>query len=943
MDQPNEARESPRERLPGEYQPPPIQVLEELDAFEAMLASPTEHVFVADGAGQLTYVSRGGAQLFGRQPRDLIGKCWDGLGFPAAPLKQLDGVEPPYPSEGVTLEGELQLPTLEGVRELAYTLKPLPGSTGRPVAVVATVEDVTERRRLAAVQAELAAIVAGANDAIMSADLGGTIATWNAAAERLLGYCAAEMVGRPYAEIVIPERRHLVPSFLERFQDGHRLDHFETHWLRVDGTRVPVSMSVSPIVDPTGRVTGVAAIGRDLTDRRLAEEAQRRLAETLENIRDGFVAIDTEWRYVYVNRRGEELPGQARGELLGRKVWDVFPELAESSFAAHAQRALETRLATEYETYNERLRRWLHVRISPWDGGIGAFLRDVGERKRSELALAERTREHEKAVESAIAAQRESEAHFRELFDDAPIGYHELDAEGRIQRINQTELDVLGYRREEVLGRYLWDFVADREREDARREILATLHEDASRPLLVGGQPLERSLISKDGLEIPVLIEGRTLRDGAGRVAGLRSAVQDVSRYKQLQDELRQAQKMEAVGQLAGGIAHDFANALTIVLGYSELLLNRFEGQEAITSLAGEIHEAGERAITMTRQLLAFSRRQELKPDVVNLNEVIARNVRLLRRLIREDVELIIDADPDLHPVYLDQNQFVQVLMNLVINARDAMPRGGKLAIQTANATLLEAATPGAPRPTPGPHVLVTVTDTGVGMDPETQARIFEPFFTTKEQGKGTGLGLAMVYGTITQSGGTITVDSEPDRGTTFTICLPQALAEDLAGATRPAKPAPVGGSETILIVEDHASVRALTRRLLSARGYRVLEASDGVEALRLLRTYRGPIDLVITDIVMPEMPGVGLANRLATLRPDLPVILVSGYPRGGRDGLRDRPSATRLLAEALQRGRAHQQSTRGPRRAAVELPDPDCHSASPRFTSGGFTPESRV
>src|SRR5881296_1466669 len=355
----------------------------------------------------------------------------------------------------------------------------------------------------------------------------------------------------------------------------------------------------------------------------------------------------------------------------------------------------------------------------------------------------------------------------------------------------------------------------------------------------------------------------------------------DVTAQRHLEEQFRQSQKMEAVGQLAGGIAHDFNNLLTAILGNTQLLLRELPPGDSKRGDVEEIRKASERAASLTRQLLAYSRRQMLQPEVLDLNVVVAEMDKMLRRLIGEHIALAAVLAPDLGRVRADPNQIEQVIVNLAVNARDAMPEGGKLTIETANMDLDEMFAQAHLGSVAGSYAMLAVTDTGAGMDASVRAHLFEPFFTTKEVGKGTGLGLATVYGIVKQSEGYITAYSEPGHGTTFKIYLPRAAAP---GAAPPAPPAPPGkatarGSETILVVEDEEAVRSLSRRALEASGYTVLAAADGPDAVRLLERYGGPIHLVLTDVIMPGMNGRELAERLVQRRPGLRVLYMSGYP----------------------------------------------------------------
>ena len=364
-------------------------------------------------------------------------------------------------------------------------------------------------------------------------------------------------------------------------------------------------------------------------------------------------------------------------------------------------------------------------------------------------------------------------------------------------------------------------------------------------------------------------------------VSAVKRALQETrekAERKQLEQQLRQAQKMEAIGQLTGGIAHDFNNMLTVILGYSELLLKSLLPDAPLRDHVEQVKEAGERAAALTGQLLAFSRKQVLQPKVLDLNAVLTNMDRMLQRLIGEDIALVAVPSPGLWRVYADPSQVEQVIMNLAVNARDAMPQGGKLTIETANVDLDAAYVRQHPGSKAGPHVMLAVSDTGCGMDAATQAHIFEPFFSTKEPGKGTGLGLSTVYGIVKQSGGYVWVYSEVGRGTAFKIYLPRIedAVETVEPGVAPART--VRGSETILLAEDDNRVRALIRSTLQANGYTVLEAHHGKHAIQVCEQHAGPIHLLVTDVVMPEMSGRELAERLKPSHPNIKVLFMSGY-----------------------------------------------------------------
>ncbi len=498
------------------------------------------------------------------------------------------------------------------------------------------------------------------------------------------------------------------------------------------------------------------------------------------------------------------------------------------------------------------------------------------------VRLRQRIKDLELSVSRGKQAEkslRETEQKFQRVYDEAPFGCHELNTEGQITRVNRKELAMLGYTAREMLGRPVWRFVL--EEEMTRRIILAKLSGDVS-----FHETFERTYRRKDGTTLPVIAQDRIVWEKRRKITGIRSTLEDITERRRAEEvlrkseeQLRQWQKVEAIGRLAGGVAHDFNNLLMTIKGCSELLLGEFDEHDLRREEVEEIRKAAERATSLTRQLLAFGRRQVLLPQVLNLNDIVENMNRMLSRLIGEDIQLLTVLGPDLWPVKVDPGQIEQVLMNLAVNGRDAMPRGGKLTIETANKELDEDYARRHVAVKPGAYVLLAVSDNGCGMDKETQSHLFEPFFTTKEQGKGTGLGLSTVYGIIKQSGGNIWVYSELGQGTSFKIYLPTVEEEVETYKTAALFSPPPGGTETILLVEDEEAVRTMISKVLQSGGYTVLEAQHGVEALRVCKKHSGPIHLMISDVVMPQMSGRELAGRLALRRPEMRVLYISGYP----------------------------------------------------------------
>ncbi len=511
------------------------------------------------------------------------------------------------------------------------------------------------------------------------------------------------------------------------------------------------------------------------------------------------------------------------------------------------------------------------------------FLDSVG----GHIALAIERRRSEEAL-------RKSESVFRLLFSHNPLPTWVMDDETlNFIQVNDAAVRQYGFAPEEFARMSLNDLTAETKRENLevrpREEARETRHQGVHKHRKKDGQVFEVELISH-------------ALDYAGRRVRLVVA-QDISERRTLEEQLRQAQKMEAVGRLAGGVAHDFNNLLMVIKGHSELMMNELAPADPLSRKISHIDRAADRATALTKQLLAFSRMQVLQPRVMNLNGVVEDMGKLLPRLIGEDVELGIRTTADLGAIRADASQMEQIIMNLAVNARDAMPTGGRLIIETSNAELDRTYNSAHPIVKPGRYVLLAVSDTGTGMDADTQAHIFEPFFTTKEQGKGTGLGLATVYGVVKQSGGFIWVYSEVGKGTSFKIYLPRVdQPEDKSIAMAPLADAP-RGTETILLAEDEQDVREVAREFLESGGYKVIEARSGAEALRLAAEHKAAIDLLVTDMVMPGMTGKELARRLQHQHSGIAVIYMSGYSeQTAAETARVEPDM-RLLTKPFSRG----------------------------------------
>jgi two-component system, cell cycle sensor histidine kinase and response regulator CckA len=472
----------------------------------------------------------------------------------------------------------------------------------------------------------------------------------------------------------------------------------------------------------------------------------------------------------------------------------------------------------------------------------------------------------------------QSEERYRDYFENAKDAIYVHDLTGRYIMVNKAGEDLIGYSREEILQMRISDVVPQLCLEQIHQRLKEKL---ADHSLTI----YEVEAIRKDGSRVPIEVSSRLIYENGVPVA-VQGSARDISERKRAEEALRasqlqlqQSQKLEAIGQLAGGVAHDFNNMLTAIIGYTDLSLRRVGLENPIRRNLEETKKAAERAASLVRQLLAFSRKQILEPKVLDLNDVVKDMHKMLTRLIGENIKLATRLQTDLGSVKADPCQVEQIIVNLVVNARDAMPRGGRVTIETANVVIDERTAARHVAVNPGEYVMLAVSDTGSGMDQETQSRIFEPFFTTKEVGKGTGLGLSTVYGIVKQSGGNIWVYSELGLGTVFKVYLPridETTANTIAQQAQEIN-AP-RGTETILLVEDEDVVRGLTRNILMQAGYNVLDAKSGYEAIRLCHAHGGPIDLLLTDVVMPEISGKEVADRLSELRPSIRVLFMSGY-----------------------------------------------------------------
>jgi PAS domain S-box-containing protein len=999
---------------------------EQANRLAAIVRSSDDAILGMDLEGVITSWNRGAEATYGYTADEIVGKKVTILAAP--------GRENELTSVSARLRAGLPVERYETRRrrkdgseiEISLTVSPIRGEDGRVVAAAAISRDITERKRAEEQANRLAAIVRSSEDAILGVDLDGIVTSWNRGAQTVYGWTAEEIVGKPVSTLLVAGREHELSFLLGKILAGEGVERFEKKSLRKGGQEIDVALTVSPVRADDGRVVAAAAIARDITARRRLDEAnasrlhllrfamehpmEELLEEALnetERLTGSAVAfyhfVDDDQNVATLqnwSRRTKESFCGAQGEWLRDVLADagVWADCVRQRHAVvhNDNGSLPNRCGVSEECATlvrelvvpvlrgERVAAVLGVGNKPVEysegdievaSAMANLAWDIVERKRAEEAL------------------QESEEHLRRVYENSPLAYQSLDSEGRVIDINPAWCGLMGYARDEVIGRPMAQFLTPRsgdlfkkqfplfkvygevhgvgfelvrkdgsrleievdgrigrDREGGFRQTYCILRDVTERKRLEKEMRRSAAAMEQAGEAIiitdtdaviqyvnpaftqvtgytreeaigqnpRVLQSGRhgkefyaelwgalgrgerwtgrftnrkkdgslyeeeasiaPVRDESGTVVYYVAVKRDITRELEFQDHVNRVQKMEALGSFASGIAHDFNNLIMIIRGTTEYVIGRLDADDPLRSEASTILRSARQASELTGGLLSFARRQVLRPEVVRLDEVVRGILPMLRRLIPEHCEVRFESEPEVGHVRIDLTHVEQVLLNLCVNARDAMPDGGTLTLAVANAEVGEEFIASHPWAAAGRYVAVTVRDTGSGMDAETLSHIFEPFFTTKAVGRGTGLGLATAYGLVKQHGGVIDVASEPGRGSAFTIYLPQVEAPRSAPAPTRQAESLHGRGERVLVVEDQAELRRLLARTLEEFGYRAGEAADGAEALARIGAGPPPYDLILTDLVMPTMGGLDLYRRVRAEHHRLPLLISSGY-----------------------------------------------------------------
>ncbi len=844
------------------------KLAENEERFRAIVEYSHAGIILVDNHYRFLYVNKRFAEITGYQREELIGQDFRIILDEESKELVAERYRRRQQGEDVPSLYEFNVLRKDGsIRRVEIRSTIITDSHGQ-VQTIAQILDITERKELEREILHerdlLHALMDNIPDKIYFKDTEFRFTRVNKAMARVLGLKSPrEAIGRSELEFFDEETgREILQDEQTIIQTGKPLVDKIERIRYPDGSQHWISVTKVPLRDSAGNIVGLVGISRDITDRIQAEaalkESEERYRNLIEQSNDAIYLLFNN-RFEIINRRFTEMFGITQEEanspdfnFLQLVAPKSIPFLQERIRRQQRGEKLEPIYEfTAIDKFGNEIDCEVSVSYINYKGGVATqgILRDISERKRAERQLSRLAAVVEQSSESVVIT----------------------DVEGNIEYVNPAFEKTTGYTLEEVLGQNPRVLKSGHHDDQFYKELWETI----TSGLIWKGSFINRK---KDGT---LYYEDATIfpiKDKNGHIINFAAVKRDVTPERMLEEQVRQAQKMEAIGKLAGGVAHDFNNLLTVINGYCELLQSKIAPEQPFYREIELIRRAGERASALTSQLLAFSRRQVIQPEVLNLNRVVAATEKMLRRLIGEDIDLVTVLEPDLKNVKIDPVQVDQVIMNLAVNARDAMPQGGKLTIETANVHLDEEYARAHLGAKPGDYVMLAISDTGIGMDHNIQKHIFEPFFTTKGKGKGTGLGLSTVYGIVKQNNGFIWVYSEPGKGTTFKIYFPQVRGESAQGDSSLDEIRDIQGHETVLLVEDDDGVRELAQLTLEENGYRVVVASNGSEALRLLDNFKETVHLLLTDVIMPEMSGRQLAEQVVQKRPEIKVLYMSGY-----------------------------------------------------------------
>ena len=838
------------------------------------LSSITDFAFIFDRDCRFVYANKPLLELWGLTLDEVVGNNFFDLRYPddlAARLQQQ--IQQVFDTQQ-ELRGETPYTSPTGKSGYyEYIFNPVFADDGTVELVAGSTRDITERKisqeALRLSEERFRSLCESAPLGIFLADNQGQCLFSNHYLQTTAGLSSDEFLGFGWTAIIHPEdRKRIAKEWLTAAANGTE-SYQQYRFLPADGIVRWVNMRSAPIYSADRQVVSHVGTVEDITERKKAEDSIRFQAHLLDTVEQAIIASDLDGVVIYWNQFAQRLYGWSAVEAVGRNIVELTtPEINQEQAAKiMAQLRAGQSWSGEFMVQNKNGATFpAHVTNLPVNDkgtliGIVGVSIDITEGKLTEEAL------------------RQAEANYRNLVESSPAIVYLAEPFPPFSPIYVSpNVTSFGYTAEEWFEKPdMWlSLIHEEDREYVLSTTEAAMYDGLD-------TDLKYRIITRDGAIHWLHDKGRFVSDDQGKRIGWQGVMLDITETKGLEEQLRRSQKLESVGRLAGGIAHDFNNMLTAINGYSELTLRKLESDNPLRHNIEEIKKAGERSALLTHQLLAFSRQQILQPVLLDLNEVITDTVKMLGRMIDEDIQLVIALKPKTGLVNVDPGQLSQIIVNLAVNARDAMPQGGRLTIETADVILepddagQEVGIP------PGAYVMLAVCDTGHGMDDKIRQQIFEPFFTTKEVGKGTGLGLSTVYGIVKQSGGNIEVDSKVGVGTTFRIYLPRVVEQSEVAEIKDTFDELPTGTETVLLAEDEELVRNLSRQILETCGYTVIEVRNGVEALKICENGDCKIDLLMTDIVMPQMGGRELAEKLTEKLPNIKILFTSGHTHNAR------------------------------------------------------------